>query len=107
MNKIAILIILSFTISACTAGDKQIATEFPIYGNWCGPNYPKAGNPSPIDRTDLACKNHDLCYAKNGYFNAKCDNDLIAYLKSFTPNNPIEEIARKAIISYFRNSPKR
>jgi hypothetical protein len=105
--KIFVTLLTLFISSCAIFSNKETAGEFPIYGNWCGPDHPKAGtNPDPIDRTDLACKHHDLCYDQNGYLNASCDEQLIVELKSFIPDNEIESLARKAIISYFKNSPK-
>jgi hypothetical protein len=106
--KILTLILTLIFISSCAIfSNKDTAGEFPVYGNWCGPNHPQKGtNPQPIDRTDLACKNHDKCYEEYGYLNSYCDETIINQLKSFIPNNEIEAIARKAIISYFNKSPK-
>lgn len=101
--------IISFLVlSSCAIfSNKNTVGDFPIYGNWCGPFHPKGGtSPNPIDNTDLACKKHDLCYDKNGYLSKKCDEGLILNLKSFIPENEIEKIANKAIISYFKRSPK-
>jgi hypothetical protein len=106
--KIFISILTLLLISSCAIfSNKDTAGEFPVYGNWCGANHPKEGtNPEPIDRTDLACQHHDKCYEENGYLSASCDENLITELKSFIPDNPIEAVARKAIISYFKESPK-
>lgn len=36
----------------------------PLYGNWCGFSYPRAGDfPPPLDAFDAACMRHDLCRA--------------------------------------------
>ena len=51
--------------------------EFPVYRNYCGPFYGGEDNGTPIDALDAACKNHDICYAREGYFNCQCDQDLI------------------------------
>jgi hypothetical protein len=108
MQKALLSIILLSFLSACAVfSNKDSVGQFPIYGNWCGPAHPKKGtNPKPIDKTDQACKNHDICYEKNGYLNKKCDKQLIADLKSFRPDDKIEQFARKAILSYFKKSPK-
>jgi len=82
--------------------------EFPRYGNYCGWDRPAAGEtPEPVDKTDEACKNHDLCYGQKGTFNITCDTMLIVELKNITPQTEVEKLARKSIISYFRNSPQR
>jgi hypothetical protein len=50
----------------------------PLYGNWCGPNHPKSGTePIAIDDIDQACKDHDKCYGKHGYFKEDCDHILL------------------------------
>ncbi len=85
------------------------AITFPKYGNYCGYDYPQGQQPgiSPIDEVDTACKNHDECYTQKGQFNSVCDTTLIAELKNLTPKTEPERLARKLIISYFRNSPQK
>lgn len=91
-----------------TSSTVQDITTFPKYGNYCGLNRPAMGeNPKAIDEVDTACKNHDECYAKSGSFNIACDTMLIAELKNISPKTEPEKIARKSIISYFRNSPQK
>lgn len=53
-------------------------TAIPVYGNWCGPNY---GSGTPIDEVDRACQTHDLCYTRSGYFDCRCDNQLVKNLR--------------------------
>lgn len=50
------------------------ATAFPIYGNWCGPNY---GSGTPIDLLDKACKKHDNCYRDNYRHKCSCDEAML------------------------------
>ena len=60
--KIFTLAIISLLFSSNVSA---VALVFPIYGNWCGPGYPAAGeNPTPIDIVDQACKVHDLGYTE-------------------------------------------
>lgn len=57
---------------------EEIATRgpsFPVYGNWCGPGH--SGPGAPIDLLDRMCKNHDECYARQGYFDCGCDQGLL------------------------------
>lgn len=62
------------------ASDIQpMATAFPIYGNWCGPNY---GSGTPIDLLDTGCKNHDNCYKKRGRHKCSCDKEFLQYINS-------------------------
>lgn len=69
-----------------------------IYGNWCGPNHPirKQGieDPYVVDYVDRACKAHDICYERKGYFNCDCDTALVGSISS------MESEVRK-----FRGSP--
>jgi hypothetical protein len=52
----------------------------PIYGNWCGPDYPPAGTaPPPVDAFDAACMRHDLCTAGAGS-DTPCDIALVGEL---------------------------
>lgn len=43
----------------------------PIYGNWCGPWH---GGGRIID---AVCREHDLCYDREGYFDCGCNRDLV------------------------------
>ncbi len=94
--------------SSCSFLKKPVQEQsFPVYGNYCGPLHPKKGSsPMPINITDLACKNHDNCYEKNGYFNSECDQKLIKELGRVNATSPEEEIFRQLIIKYFKNSQK-
>ena len=79
MNKKYLLLTIYLLLNDCAiSSDKKTDGTFPIYGNYCGFDYPKSGvYPIPIDKIDLACKNHDKCYDKNGFFNKKCDENII------------------------------
>lgn len=67
--------------------------SLPVYGNWCGPAH---GGGICIDSIDCACKTHDLCYDRYGYFNCQCDNDLITSLRGQSG------FVALAISAYFR-----
>ncbi len=56
----------------------------PLYGNWCGIDYPPAGSfPPPVDAFDAACMRHDLCTAGSGLFgNDACDRRFVAELNA-------------------------
>ena len=62
--------------------------------------------PPIADIKDKIYKNHDKCYDQYGFFNKKCDVNIINELKSVTPKSNVELIARDAIIKYFEISPK-
>jgi len=50
----------------------------PVYGNYCGPQH--GGTGEPIDAVDAACKRHDECYGELGYFDCRCDAQLLEEL---------------------------
>lgn len=58
---------LSIICSCSSIGYKAgLADCAPVYGNWCGENYPSHGyNPRPVDAWDNACRNHDKCYDRD------------------------------------------
>ena len=62
----------------------------PVYGNWCGPDYPI--NPAlaspPIDSLDSACMRHDYCTAAKGRFDCGCDLALMYDLRNTRWENP-------------------
>jgi Phospholipase A2 len=111
MNKYSKIITAFFApilITGCSSSDVKNVATFPKYGNYCGLDRPANKElPETIDKVDLACKNHDKCYDERGDFNVVCDTTLIAELKNMTPETEPERIARKLIISYFRNSPQK
>ena len=93
-------IILLILISACS---NIKIPEVPIYGNYCGPGYPKSQNTAgdPIDDLDKSCKIHDECYAKMGYFNKNCDLELIQDLKNSKIDTVKQAVYRNLMSDYF------
>ena len=81
-------------------GSQGIATYgLPVYGNWCGPGY---GSGTPIDYLDAACKAHDVCYGRDGYFNCDCDLEIINRINSQLHLMSGEELnTAKAVVAYF------
>ncbi len=87
----AIIIVILILTAGCAAAPPSSTTPispttslpageegFPVYGNWCGPGHPPAGqHPEPVDEVDAACMRHDKCYAAKGYFSCDCDNQLM------------------------------
>ena len=104
----AFFVIFEFLFGCSIAKKEQISDlSFPIYGNYCGPLYPPKGSfPLPIDKVDFACKNHDSCYANNGYFNKNCDIKIIEELRALNPTTESEKLARKLLIFYFEEALK-
>lgn len=64
--------------------------SIPVYGNWCGPEYP--ANPAtagaPVDALDAACMRHDYCTAVQGRFDCGCDLSFMSELRSTQWPNP-------------------
>lgn len=84
-KKVLLIANICLLITGCASEkDGTVSTStgtFPVYGNWCGPDHPRAGtSPPPIDDVDAACKTHDLCYAEKGYFDCDCDSSLMITL---------------------------
>ncbi len=109
MKKFFFLVVFFSFIFSCSGKKISQNSElsFPVYGNYCGPLYPaKGSNPTPIDSTDITCKNHDKCYNDFGYFNKNCDLKIIEELKLVTPKTESEKLARKLLIFYFQETQK-
>ncbi len=58
----------------------------PVYGNWCGiqypPGFPASGiMPPPIDAFDAACMRHDICALGHGS-DTTCDRQFVVELRS-------------------------
>ena len=109
MKKIFSLIIIFGLLFSCSSNKKIAKSElsFPVYGNYCGPLYPPKGSkPAPVDKVDLACKNHDKCYDDSGYFNKNCDLQILQDLKTVIPNSENENLAKKLLIFYFQEATK-
>ncbi len=74
--------------------------SLPVYGNWCGPDYP--ANPAraapPVDALDAACMRHDMCTAARGSFDCGCDLGLLNELRATRWPNPL--IGRNARAIY-------
>ena len=58
--------------------------KFPRHGNWCGPGH---GGGDTVDALDEACKRHDECYEKRGYFDCECDEQLIDEISGLQAEN--------------------
>lgn len=79
-----------FVIIAALWPLSTTAQSIPVYGNWCGPNYP--ANPvtagAPVDALDAACMRHDICTANRGRFDCGCDLALMSELRNTRWQNP-------------------
>lgn len=91
-----------FIAALCPIG-KVYSASIPgvkIHGNWCGP---KHGSGTPIDALDKICMVHDRCYDRYGYFNCKCDMNMvnsIAKLRSIRLR-----LIGAPMAAWFKNSP--
>ena len=73
----------------------------PVYGNWCGENYPLPGNnPPPVDGWDRACRDHDKCY-EGGRRKSACDERFVEDLNDLASRIPIPQRMHNAL-SWFR-----
>ena len=80
MTRAAILACLAGPLLAVAAGQAPAFKCVPIYGNWCGIDYPSHGAPPPVDAFDAACMRHDLCTAGPGP-DTPCDIALVSELR--------------------------
>jgi hypothetical protein len=63
--------------------------SLPVYGNYCGVGHgDPTGNTPPIDAVDALCREHDLCYARLGAFDSRCDQAFVESLPSAIANTP-------------------
>lgn len=92
--------------AGAAAEGRAVAREkvsVPVYGNWCGPGH---GSGTPVDAVDDACKRHDACYSKNGYFNCTCDAKLLSDLgPAAAQSGAAGRLAATAIGAYFSVAP--
>jgi hypothetical protein len=57
------------------------------YGYYCGPG--KSGDDftlTPLDELDALCREHDLCYVREHYFNMECDTAHVQALQKLLAN---------------------
>ena len=78
------LFVLILVLALPSVAGAQVS--IPVYGNWCGPDYPvnPAFSAPPIDAVDAACMRHDYCTAVRGRFDCGCDLALMNELR-YTP----------------------
>ena len=74
------------------AGLTERPSSLPFYGNYCGPGH---GDPTyktpPVDAVDLACREHNRCYALLGGFNNRCDRNFVELLPTAIAETPSQE----------------
>ncbi len=66
--------------------DNRLASRLlslPVYGNYCGRGHgDPTGDKPPVDAVDAVCREHDLCYARLGDFDGRCDRALVERMPS-------------------------
>jgi phospholipase A2-like protein len=63
--------------------------SLPVYGNYCGVGHgDPTGNTPPVDAVDAVCREHDLCYARLGAFDSRCDQAFVESMPSAIANTP-------------------
>ncbi|UWE05062.1 DNRLRE domain-containing protein [Laceyella sacchari] len=78
--------------------------RIPVWGRWCGPGHggKNWNKPKPVDNLDYRCMQHDMCYKYNGYFDCRCDGQLIRGIKKSLPYmKPRERRKARLIMTYF------
>ena len=74
-----------------------------LYGKWCGP---LCGGPgAPIDDVDQCCQAHDQCYADRGYFDCRCNRDLMACVAPKINFNSRKGLAALGVWKAFKDLP--
>jgi hypothetical protein len=79
-------------LSKAGALDNRLTSRLlslPVYGNYCGRGHgDPTGNKPPIDAVDAVCREHDLCYARLGDFDGRCDRVLVESMPSAIASTP-------------------
>jgi hypothetical protein len=77
--RLTAVVITTLALGGCVevAHEIGLAACEPVYGNWCGQNYPEAGNdPDTVDDWDAACRDHDQCYDDSSRDKSDCDREF-------------------------------
>ena len=76
-------------IGASSDWGKPRRLSLPVYGNYCGVGHgDPTGKTPPIDAVDAVCREHDLCYARLGDFDSRCDQAFVESMPSAIANTP-------------------
>ncbi|PHS78472.1 MAG: hypothetical protein COB59_06800 [Rhodospirillaceae bacterium] len=95
MKKLILLSLFAcfmISISAAEAGNPGLR----MYGNWCGPGN-SMNTAAPIDPLDMACRQHDVCYAQNDFARCGCDIGFMRQLRVLPYPNPQIQIQARAM----------
>jgi hypothetical protein len=79
-------------LSGLLSGLTERPSSLPFYGDYCGPGH---GDPTyqtpPVDGVDLACREHNRCYALLGDFDGRCDRRFVELLPTAIAETPSQE----------------
>ena len=84
--RFSVFFVLVLPLFGCSAtGFGGLKSCAPVYGNWCGKDYPsdEKENPPAVDRWDEACREHDNCYSRSTSKD-KCDRRFVAKLEKLS-----------------------
>ena len=83
-------------LSGLLSGLTERPSSLPFYGNYCGPSH---GDPTyetpPVDAVDLACREHNRCYALLGSFDSRCDRRFVELLPTAIAETPPRRARRR------------
>lgn len=90
-------------LKAGNSWNQNTRMSLPVWGNWCGP---KHGGGEAVDTLDAICRDHDHCYANEGYFDCDCDQKLLDAIDAKRGEMGFKEAAMAIVIyEYFVRSP--
>jgi hypothetical protein len=82
------------------SGLTERPSSLPFYGNYCGPGH---GDPTyqtpPVDGVDLACREHNRCYALLGGFDSRCDWRFVELLPAAIAETPSQEGKKAGLLA--------
>ncbi len=82
------------------SGLTERPSSLPFYGNYCGPGH---GDPTyktpPVDAVDLACREHNRCYALLGGFDSRCDRNFVEILPTAIAETPSQEGKKAGLLA--------
>jgi hypothetical protein len=87
-------------LSDLLSGLPERPSSLPFYGNYCGPGH---GDPTyqtpPVDAVDLACREHNRCYALLGGFDSRCDRRFVKLLPTAIAETPSQEGKKAGLLA--------
>jgi hypothetical protein len=87
-------------LSGLLSGLSERPSSLPFYGNYCGPGH---GDPTyqtpPVDAVDLACREHNRCYALLGSFDRRCDRRFVELLPTAIAETPSQEGKKAGLLA--------